>query len=264
MINLNEEIYLEALRSVQLHPEARGDRTGVGTRSRFGMRMVFDLKASFPLLTTKKVHFKSVIEELLWMLRGETNVNTLNASIWDEWADEHGELGPVYGAQWRDWDGIDQIQGVVDSIKTDPFGRRHIVSAWNVAQLSDMALPPCHLLFQFYVENDGGLSCQIYQRSADMFLGVPFNIASYAALTHIVAHYTGLEPARLIWVGGDCHIYHNHAGAVAEQLARRHSGPLPQLALDIPEGCLFEDLTFTNFLLTDYRPQSAIKAEVAV
>jgi thymidylate synthase len=289
MLNDNELEYLLTLGRVLAEGKPRGDRTGTGTRSMFALRMEFDLKKSFPLLTTKRVHFKSVVEELLWFLRGETNVNTLDAGIWDEWADESGELGPIYSSQWRAWKTgekgpfvatswasngepsagyqpdlvIDQIQGVIDSLKNDPNGRRHIVSAWNPGELHLMALPPCHMLFQFYVD-DGELTCQLNQRSADMLLGVPFNIASYALLTHIIAHYTGLKPGRLVWIGGDCHIYNNHLDAVKEQLKREIPEGLPQMALNIPDGVAFDELKFEHFALSDYRPLSPIKAEVAV
>lgn len=268
MINDNELEYLLALGKVLEAGEKRDDRTGVGTRAVFGLRMEFDLTVSFPLLTTKRVHFKSVVEELLWMLRGQTNVNDLDATIWDEWADTEGNLGPVYGKQWRAWQGeqghIDQIAEVIFSLRENPTSRRHIVNAWNVGQLDRMALPPCHMAFQFYVTTGGQLDCQLYQRSADMFLGVPFNIASYALLIHIVAHYAGLRPGRLIWVGGDCHIYDNHVEAVKEQLDRDIPGALPQLALRIPEGVAFDELTREHILLADYEPLAAIKAEVAV
>lgn len=286
----NELEYLCALGEVLEYGERRGDRTGTGTRSIFGMRMEFDLTEGFPLLTTKKIHFKSVVEELLWMLRGQTNVNDLDASIWNEWADEKGDLGPVYGEQWRSWStgrkgtfvvtqrasngeacdgcqpdiGIDQITTVIEGLRNDPEGRRHIVSAWNVAELDQMALPPCHMAFQFYVSRGTDLVCQLYQRSADMFLGVPFNIASYALLTHIIAHYTGYRASKLIWVGGDCHVYNNHVEAVETQLDRRPSRVEPQINLCIPEGVAFDQLKREHFELVNYEPQPAIAAEVAV
>jgi thymidylate synthase len=255
--------YLTLLERAAMEGQEQMDRTEVGTRSLFGEKILWDLQHSFPLLTTKRVHFKSVVEELLWFLRGETNVNTLDASIWDEWSSPSGELGPIYSKQWRDWDGIDQIQGVIDSIKANPAGRRHIVSAWNVGELDQMALPPCHLLFQFYVRDGLFLDCQVYQRSADLFLGVPFNLASYGLLTHIVGHYTGYKPGKLHWVGGDCHVYLNHLPAVATQLVRNPvSGP--KLAVRIPEGVTFDKLKAENFLLSGYDPHPSIKAKVAV
>ena len=249
----------------------KGDRTGTGARSVFGRQMRFDLSKGFPLITTKKVHFKSIAIELLWFLRGMTNVRWLQergVTIWDEWADENGDLGPVYGAQWRSWPcgipdeaGIDQIAKVIDGIKKNPNGRRHIVTAWNPAEVDDMALPPCHLLFQFYVAN-GKLSCQLYQRSCDSFLGVPFNIASYALLTHLIAHQCGLEVGEFIWTGGDCHIYSNHFEQVREQLSR-DIRPFPQLVIKRkPEKV--EDYEFEDFELVGYEPHPSIKAPVAV
>jgi thymidylate synthase len=228
------------------HGTQKSDRTGTGTRSVFGRQMRFDLRDSFPLITTKRVHFKSVALELLWFLRGDSNVRWLQergVSIWNEWADDDGELGPVYGVQWRSWptpDGgsIDQIAKVIESIRTNPDSRRHIVTAWNPAEVDNMALPPCHAMFQFYVA-DGKLSCQLYQRSADLFLGVPFNIASYALLTLMVAQQTGLEPGEFVWTGGDVHIYDNHVDQVREQLSREPY-PYPQLRLARKPESIFD------------------------
>ena len=239
------------------------DRTGTGTLSTFGLRMEFDLAEGFPLLTTKKVHFKSVVAELLWFLSGSTNTKDLDSTIWDEWADKDGDLGPIYGSQWRTWGGrgLDQIEALVQSLSNSPDSRRHIVSAWNVADIPEMALPPCHIMFQCYVHPDGRLDLQVYQRSADAFLGVPFNIASYALLTHLLAAQTGLTPGRLIWVGGDCHIYDNHRAQVATQLARG-SRPLPTLQL-AHAGSLFE-YGPQHIHLEGYNPHPAIAGEVAV
>jgi len=261
--------YHDLLRHVLEDGVDRGDRTGTGTRSVFGYQMRFDLGAGFPLLTTKKIHLKSVIYELLWFLRGETNVRWLQergVSIWNEWADENGDLGPVYGSQWRSWpDGqggtIDQIANVVASIQTKPDSRRHIVTAWNPAEVDDMALPPCHCLFQFYVAN-GKLSCQLYQRSADIFLGVPFNIASYALLTQMVAQVTGLQPGDFIHTLGDAHLYANHFEQAQEQL-RRAPRPLPRMTLNPDRRSLF-DFEYEDFLVTGYDPHPAIKAPIAV
>ena len=247
----------------------KSDRTGTGTRSVFGRQMRFDLSESFPLITTKRVHFKSVALELLWFLRGDSNVRWLQergVSIWDEWADEDGELGPVYGVQWRSWptpDGghIDQIAKLVEGIRKNPDSRRHIVTAWNPAEVENMALPPCHALFQFYVA-DGRLSCQLYQRSADTFLGVPFNIASYALLTLMVAQQTGLEPGEFIWSGGDVHIYDNHVEQVREQLSREPY-PYPQLRIRRTPESIF-DYTLEDFEVLDYRHHPGIKAPIAV
>lgn len=251
------------------HGTNKADRTGTGTRSVFGYQMRFDLSKGFPLVTTKRVHLKSVIHELLWFLRGESNVGWLQehgVTIWDEWAREGGELGPIYGVQWRSWPDagsghIDQISQVIEQIKTNPDSRRLIVSAWNVAQLDDMALPPCHLLFQFYVA-DGKLSCQLYQRSADSFLGVPFNIASYALLTMMVAQVCGLKPGEFIWTGGDCHIYSNHMAQVERQLGREPR-PLPKMRLN-PEVKDIFSFQYEDFTLEGYDPHPGIKAEVAV
>ena len=264
-----EEQYLDLLRLIIETGADRGDRTGTGTRSIFGHQMRFDLGAGFPLLTTKKVHLKSIIYELLWFLRGETNVRWLQergVTIWDEWADENGDLGPVYGSQWRSWpDGkggtIDQIANVVNSIKTKPESRRHIVTAWNPAEVDEMALPPCHCLFQFYVA-EGRLSCQLYQRSADVFLGVPFNIASYALLTLMVAQVTGLDAGEFVHSFGDVHLYSNHVQQAHEQL-RRAPRPLPRMTLNPDRTSLF-DFDYEDFMLTGYDPHPAIKAEIAV
>ncbi|MEE2033924.1 thymidylate synthase [Rhodococcus chondri] len=260
--------YEDLLRLVLDTGTPKADRTGTGTRSLFGHQMRFDLSQGFPLITTKKVHVKSIVYELLWFLRGDSNVQWLRdhgVTIWDEWADADGELGPVYGVQWRSWptpDGrhIDQISQVVDTIRSNPDSRRMIVSAWNVADLDDMALMPCHAFFQFYVA-DGKLSCQLYQRSADLFLGVPFNIASYALLTHMVAQQTGLEVGEFIWTGGDCHIYDNHVEQVTEQLTRR-AYPYPALQLRRRDS-LF-DYEFDDVEIVGYRHHPAIKAPVAV
>ena len=261
--------YLDLMQHVLDHGIRKEDRTGVGTISVFGYQMRFDLAAGFPLLTTKKMHLRSIIYELLWFLRGETNVGYLrdhNVTIWDEWADANGELGPVYGRQWRSWaaaDGrtIDQIAQVVGQILRQPDSRRLIVSAWNVGEIEQMALPPCHCLFQFYVA-DGRLSCQLYQRSADIFLGVPFNIASYALLTHMVAQQTDLGVGDFVWTGGDCHLYLNHLGQVDEQLSRAPF-PLPRLAFRRRPPSIF-DYAYEDFEVVDYRHHPAIKAPVAV
>ncbi|MEP7180599.1 MAG: thymidylate synthase [Betaproteobacteria bacterium] len=261
--------YLDFMRHVRDHGHRKADRTGTGTRSVFGYQMRFDLGAGFPLLTTKKVHTKSIIHELLWFLRGETNVRSLQAAgvtIWDEWADANGELGPVYGYQWRSWpapDGrhIDQIAAVVAEIRRNPDSRRLIVSAWNVGDIPRMKLPPCHAFFQFYVA-DGRLSCQLYQRSADIFLGVPFNIASYALLTHMVAQQCDLDVGDFVWTGGDCHLYDNHAEQVETQLGRAPLPP-PRLAIHRRPPTLF-DYRFEDFEIVGYQCHPAIKAPVAV
>ena len=261
--------YLDLLQLILDEGVAQQDRTGVGTRSVFGHQMRFDLSRGFPLLTTKKLHIRSILIELLWFLKGDTNVGWLKenkVSIWDEWADENGELGPVYGYQWRSWpapDGrkFDQIRDLVDRIRENPDSRRLIVSAWNVADLDRMALPPCHLLFQFYVAQ-GRLSCQLYQRSADVFLGVPFNIASYALLIHMMAQQTGLTPGELIWTGGDCHLYLNHLEQAQQQLAREPF-PLPRLVIKRkPESLL--DYKFEDFEIEGYEAHASIKAPIAV
>ncbi|MBJ7350145.1 MAG: thymidylate synthase [Rhodococcus sp.] len=260
--------YEDLLRHIQGTGTAKSDRTGTGTTSVFGHQMRFDLAAGFPLITTKKVHLKSIVYELLWFLRGDSNATWLQergVSIWDEWAAPDGELGPVYGVQWRSWptpsgEHIDQISQVIETLKTNPDSRRMIVSAWNVGEIPQMALPPCHAFFQFYVA-DGKLSCQLYQRSADMFLGVPFNIASYALLTHMVAAQTGLEVGEFVWTGGDCHIYDNHRDQVAEQLSRE-AYPYPTLKLAQRDSIF--DYTFDDVEIVDYQHHPAIKAPVAV
>jgi thymidylate synthase len=261
--------YLQLLGDVLANGVDRPDRTGTGTRSLFGYQLRFDLADGFPLLTTKKLHIRSIIYELLWFLRGETNIGYLKehgVRIWDEWADENGDLGPVYGSQWRSWpDGkggtIDQIANVVQSIRTKPDSRRHIVAAWNPAEIEDMALPPCHCLFQFYVA-EGKLSCQLYQRSADVFLGVPFNIASYALLTHMMAQVTGLAPGEFIHSFGDVHLYHNHFEQAREQLSRAPR-PLPTLKINPGRRDIF-GFQFEDFEIVGYDPHPHIKAEVAV
>ncbi|APT93015.1 thymidylate synthase [Corynebacterium phocae] len=260
--------YEDLLRRVLEEGTAKGDRTGTGTRSIFGAQLRYDLSQSFPLLTTKKVYFHGVIGELLWFLRGESNVKWLQDNgvrIWNEWADADGELGPVYGVQWRSWptpDGahIDQISGALEMLKSDPNSRRNLVSAWNVSELNNMALMPCHLLFQLYVA-DGKLSMQVYQRSADMFLGVPFNLASYAALTHMFAQQAGLEVGDLIWTGGDCHIYNDHVSQVREQLSRE---PRPYPQLDLRKAADLFSYSFDDFQVVGYDPHPAIKAQVSV
>src|SRR5690606_7801689 len=261
--------YLQLLRQVREQGEEKSDRTGTGTLSVFGHQMRFDLSAGFPLLTTKKLHLRSIIHELLWFLKGDTNVRYLQeqgVSIWDEWADERGELGPIYGRQWRSWptpDGrsIDQISRTVDLIRRNPDSRRILVSAWNVAQLEEMSLTPCHALFQFWVGN-GRLSCQLYQRSADVFLGVPFNIASYALLTHMFAQQCDLQPGEFIWTGGDCHLYLNHLQQADEQLQRE---PLaaPQLSIRRKPPSIFE-YQFDDFEVLNYQAHPSIKAPIAV
>jgi thymidylate synthase len=261
--------YLELLQHVFDNGVEKGDRTGTGTRSCFGYQMRCDLQAGFPLLTTKKLHLRSIIYELLWFLRGDTNVAWLNeheVTIWDEWAGEGGDLGPVYGYQWRHWrtpDGgeVDQIAAVIEQIRANPDSRRHIVSAWNVADVDRMALPPCHALFQFYVAG-GRLSCQLYQRSADVFLGVPFNIASYALLTMMVAQVCGLEPGDFVHTFGDVHLYSNHLEQAREQLSRRPR-PLPTMRLN-PEVTSIFDFDYDDFTLESYDPHPHIKAPIAV
>jgi thymidylate synthase len=257
--------YLQLLRDVLEHGERREDRTGTGTLSLFGAQLRFDLQEGFPLVTTKKVHLRSIIHELLWFLRGETNVRYLKenkVTIWDEWADENGELGPVYGAQWRNWNGIDQISKVVEEIRTNPHSRRHIVSAWNVAEIGKMALPPCHLLFQFYVHNDERLSCQMIQRSADLFLGVPFNIASYALLTMMMAQVTGLKPGHFIHTFGDVHLYLNHLEQTRLQLTREPK-PLPVMKINPKVRSIFE-FRYDDFTLEGYDPHPSIPAPISV
>ena len=260
--------YEDLLRDVLGGGTRKGDRTGTGTRSVFGRQIRYDLAQGFPLVTTKKVHLKSVVYELLWFLRGDSNVRWLQergVKIWDDWADETGELGPVYGVQWRSWptpDGghVDQIAKVIEQIRTNPDSRRHVVTAWNPAEVDDMALPPCHALFQFYVA-DGKLSCQLYQRSADLFLGVPFNIASYALLTQMVAAQTGLALGEFVWTGGDCHIYDNHVEQVETQLAR-DPYPYPSLRL-APRESIF-DYEFEDIEVLGYVSHPTIKAPIAV
>lgn len=263
------QAYLDLLRKVLDEGVRKDDRTGTGTLSIFGHQMRFDLSSGFPLLTTKKLHTRSIIHELLWFLRGETNVRYLHenkVTIWDEWADEQGELGPIYGHQWRSWrtaDGrtVDQISQVVEQIRTNPDSRRLIVSAWNVGEIESMALPPCHALFQFYVAN-GRLSCQLYQRSADVFLGVPFNIASYSMLTMMMAQVTGLEPGDFVHTFGDAHLYSNHLDQAREQL-QREPRPLPRLRLNPDVDSIF-DFRYEDFSIEDYDPHPSIKAPIAV
>jgi thymidylate synthase len=261
--------YLDLVRQIRQHGARKEDRTGTGTLSVFGPQLRFDLSAGLPLVTTKKIHLRSVVYELLWFLRGDTNVAWLRengVTIWDEWADEQGELGPVYGKQWRAWlapDGrtIDQIAQAIEQLRRTPDSRRIIVSAWNVGELPDMALMPCHALFQFYVA-DGRLSCQLYQRSADVFLGVPFNIASYALLTHMFAQQCDLEPGELVWTGGDTHLYLNHLEQADLQLTRTPL-PLPRLVLKRRPGSIF-DYVYEDFEFVNYQHHAAIKAPVAV
>lgn len=261
--------YENLLQDVLENGTSQPDRTGTGTLSVFGRQLRFDLQNSFPLITTKKVHFRSVAYELFWFLQGQSNVSWLQENgvrIWNEWADENGDLGPVYGVQWRSWptpDGghIDQIQQLLKSLKQNPSSRRHIVSAWNVAELENMALAPCHALFQFYVANNK-LSCQLYQRSADLFLGVPFNIASYALLTRMIAHQLNFKPGEFIWTGGDCHIYTNHIDQVTKQL-ERSAFPFPTLEFVNTPPSLF-DYTFSDIQLNDYQHHPPIPAPIAV
>jgi thymidylate synthase len=261
--------YLSLVRHILDHGAKKSDRTGTGTLSIFGHQLRFDLGAGFPLLTTKKLHLRSIIYELLWFLRGDTNVAFLNenkVTIWDEWADDSGDLGPIYGRQWRSWpasDGqhIDQISRVIDDIKRNPDSRRHIVSAWNVGEIDKMALAPCHALFQFYVA-DGKLSCQLYQRSADVFLGVPFNIASYALLTMMVAQVCRLQPGDFVHTLGDAHLYLNHLEQAREQLTR-DPRPLPSMTIN-PEVRSIFDFKFSDFTLENYDPHPSIKAPIAV
>ena len=260
--------YEDLLRRVLESGTPKTDRTGTGTVSLFGERLRYDLSQGFPLITTKRVHFKSIAVELLWFLRGDSNVAWLRdqgVTIWDEWADERGELGPIYGVQWRSWptpDGghVDQIATVLDTLRKDPDSRRMLVSAWNVSELPGMALAPCHAMFQFYVAG-GKLSCQLYQRSADLFLGVPFNVASYALLTLMVARQVGLEPGDFVWVGGDCHIYRNHVAQVTEQLTRP-AFPFP--TLEIADAPSLFDYRYEDFTLVNYQHHPALKAPVAV
>lgn len=260
--------YEDLLRHIAEHGTPKADRTGTGTTSVFGAQLRYHLADGFPLLTTKKIHVRSVVGELLWFLRGDSNVRWLQEHgirIWNEWADEDGELGPIYGVQWRSWptpDGrhIDQLAGALDLLRRDPNSRRNIVSAWNVSDLESMALPPCHLLFQFYVA-DGALSCQLYQRSADMFLGVPFNIASYSLLTHMMAQQAGLTVGDFIWTGGDCHIYDNHREQVALQLSRE---PRPYPTLELRRAADLFSYDFDDISFTGYDPHPTIRATVSV
>ncbi|WP_084104530.1 thymidylate synthase [Demequina sp. NBRC 110056] len=260
--------YEDLLRDVLATGTRKDDRTGTGTLSVFGRQLRYDLSQGFPLITTKRVHVRSVVGELLWFLRGDTNVRWLQErgiSIWDEWADEDGDLGPVYGYQWRSWPApggghVDQIAAVIESIRTKPDSRRHIVSAWNPALVDEMALPPCHALFQFYVA-DGKLSCQLYQRSADLFLGVPFNIASYSLLTHMIAAQTDLEVGDFVWTGGDCHIYSNHLEQVELQLSRE---PYPYPTLSLPTKDSLFDYDIDDVVIDSYQHHPGIKAPVAV
>lgn len=261
--------YLDLMQEILDKGSKKTDRTGTGTYSVFGRQLRFDLAQGFPLVTTKKLHLRSIIYELLWFLRGETNIKYLKdngVSIWDEWADENGELGPVYGSQWRSWpapDGrhIDQITQVLQQIKSKPDSRRHIVTAWNPAEVDKMALPPCHALFQFYVA-DGKLSCQLYQRSADYFLGVPFNIASYALMTHMFAQQCDLEPGEFVWTGGDVHLYTNHLEQAKLQLSREPFA-IPQLVIKRKPASLF-DYQFEDFEIVNYQSHPSIKAPIAV
>jgi thymidylate synthase len=260
--------YLKMCQHILDNGKDREDRTGTGTRSVFGYQLRFNLKKGFPLLTTKKIYWKAIVHELLWFLKGDTNIKYLNDNnvhIWDEWADEHGDLGNVYGHQWRNWEGkdgtIDQISEVIEQIKTNPNSRRLLVSAWNVGDLENMALPPCHLLFQFYVA-DGKLSCQLYQRSCDTFLGVPFNIASYSLLTHMIAQVVGLEVGDFIWSGGDVHIYHNHFEQIKKQLKRKPRD-LAQIELNPEINNLF-DFKYQDIKLINYDPHPLIKGKVSV
>lgn len=266
---ISMQAYLDLMQHILDHGTDKGDRTGTGTRSVFGYQMRFDLAAGFPLLTTKRLHLRSIIHELLWFLQGDTNIRYLNengVTIWDEWADEDGQLGPVYGHQWRSWgksDGtvVDQIAQVIRSLKENPDSRRHIVSAWNVGEIDQMALPPCHALFQFYVA-DRKLSCQLYQRSADVFLGVPFNIASYALLTQMMAQVCGYELGEFVHTLGDAHLYSNHFEQARLQLTRSPR-PLPKMVLNPQVRDLF-DFRYEDFTLTDYDPYPGIKAPIAV
>jgi len=261
--------YLDLMRHVLEHGVKKEDRTGTGTISIFGHQSRYNLQQGFPLVTTKKLHLRSILHELLWFLRGDTNTRYLKdngVNIWDEWADENGNLGPVYGAQWRSWpvasgESIDQISQIIDQITNNPDSRRIIVSAWNVGEIENMALPPCHAFFQFYVA-EGKLSCQLYQRSADIFLGVPFNIASYALLTMMVAQVTGLEPGDFVHTLGDAHLYQNHLVQAREQLGRAPR-KLPTMTLNPRRSSIF-DFVFDDFALTDYDPHPHIKAPVAV
>ena len=261
--------YLSLMREVREHGTRKEDRTGTGTLSKFGHQMRFDLSEGFPLVTTKKLHLRSIIHELLWFLSGDSNIRYLKengVSIWDDWADENGDLGPVYGVQWRNWptpDGgkVDQIAQIMQQLREDPDSRRIMLSAWNVGEIENMALPPCHCLFQFYVA-DGKLSCQLYQRSCDIFLGVPFNIASYALLTHMIAQQADLAVGDFIWTGGDCHLYNNHLEQADEQL-QRETLPLPTLAIKRRPPSIF-DYEFDDFEILNYEAHPTIRAAIAV
>jgi thymidylate synthase len=260
--------YQDLLKKILDEGSDRLDRTGTGTRGIFGHQMRFDLQKGFPLVTTKKVHLKSIIHELLWFLSGDSNIKYLkdnNVTIWNEWADENGNLGPVYGVQWRSWQGesskVDQISNLIEGIKKDPYSRRHIVNAWNVALIEKMALPPCHVLFQFYVQ-DGKLSCQLYQRSADVFLGVPFNIASYALLTMMIAQVCDLSPGDFVHTLGDAHLYSNHLEQARLQITR-DPRPLPKMILNQKVKSVF-DFKYEDFMLIDYDPHPPIKAEISI
>ena len=266
-----EQGYLQLLRDVLERGEKREDRTGTGTLSLFGVQCRYDLAQGFPVLTTKKLHLRSIIHELLWFLKGETNLKYLHenkVSIWDEWARSDGDLGPIYGYQWRKWgasgggSGIDQISALIEGLKKNPRSRRHLVSAWNVADISKMALPPCHVLFQFYVHSDNRLSCQLYQRSADIFLGVPFNIASYSLLTLMIAQVCDLKPGEFVHTMGDAHLYLNHVDQAKEQLSRQPR-PLPTMKLNSRVRDIFE-FQFDDFTLENYDPHPTIKAPIAV
>ena len=270
-IDYHDMTYRDMLQDVLEHGEKRSDRTGTGTFGLFSSMGTFTLNKTFPLITSKRVHWKSVVHELLWFMSGDTNIKYLKdngVSIWDEWADEDGNLGPVYGKQWRSWtapngESIDQLKNLIEGLKSDPFSRRHVVSAWNPGEIPDMALPPCHVLFQFWVSaDDNSLSCQLYQRSADMFLGVPFNIASYSLLTCILADTLGFERGQFHWIGGDTHIYSNHEDQAREQLKRPYDRPGPKLAKILKSDPLA--VTFDDIKLEGYDPHPAIKAPVAV
>lgn len=255
--------YLDLMKDVLENGRPSSDRTGVGTRRVFGRQMRFDLNEGFPLVTTKKIHWPSVAHELLWFIGGDTNVKYLNdncVNIWNEWANSDGDLGAIYGRQWRDWGGIDQLANVIEQIKTNPQSRRLVVNAWNVGELDDMTLQPCHMMFQFFVSDDSKLSCQMYQRSADVFLGVPFNIASYALLTQMVAEECGLGLGELVWLGGDVHIYDNHVGQCRIQIERE---PMKPPVVHLSSDTVF-DASFDNIHLIDYESHSVLKGKVAV
>lgn len=264
---MSEKKYIKLAKKVISQGTITHDRTGTGTYSLFGERVKYNLQKGFPLLTSKKVYFKGIVHELIWFLRGDTNIKYLkdhNVRIWDEWADEEGNLGPVYGKQWRNWGGVDQVSQVIESLKSNPSSRRHIVNAWNVGEIKDMALPPCHMMFQFYVRKGEFLDCQLYQRSADLFLGVPFNIASYALLTHIIAHLTNLKPGKLIHVMGDVHVYSNHTEQMLLQIQRYEMGKRPLPTIKLSEFSSIEDFTYSHVELIDYNPHPSIKGAVSV